>query len=396
MTHQTDNSPQNSCVNSIVQQLLEDGKDGIAAALQELLNQAMIIERSNALQAQPYERTPDRLGQANGFKNKNYKTRVGSLKLNIPQVRGNLEFYPSVLEKGQRSEQALVLAMAEMYVQGVSTRNVSSILQETCGLEISSTQVSNATAHLDVTLNEWRNRPLTSMRYLILDARYEKVRHGGHIVDCAVLIAIGVGLDGKRSVLGVSVALSEAEVHWRQFLTSLQERGLQGVELIVSDDHPGLRNARKACWPTVPWQRCQFHLQQNAQAYVPRLDMRSQVAADIRSIFDSPEKAEADERLKIIVKKYATIAPSLAAWMEINIPEGLTVFLLPIEHRRKMRTSNSLERQNQEIKRRTRVIRIFPNEKSLLRLVTALLMETSDNWETNKIYLTMKSNNLKS
>ena len=225
---------------------------------------------------------------------------------------------------------------------------------------------------------------------MILDARYEKVRQGGQLLDCAVLIAIGIGQDGKRSVLGVSVALSEAEVHWRSFLTSLQARGLHGLTFIVSDAHCGLSAARAAVFPSVPWQRCQFHLQQNAQAYVPRLDMRDSVAADIRSIFNSQDLASAQARLKTLVDLYSKSAPKLSAWMEENIPQGLAVFSLPTAHQCRMRTSNAIERVNQELKRRTRVASLFPNEASLLRLISALLCEISEEWLTGKIYLNMK------
>jgi transposase-like protein len=350
----------------------------------------MVQERSAVLQARPYERCEDRLGRANGFKPKTLASRVGPLLLSIPQVRDGVDFYPSALEKGARSEKALLLALAEMYVQGVSTRKVTKIVEELCGHSVSSTQVSACSAKLDLELQSWRDRPLGSCPYMILDARYEKVRQGGQLLDCAVLIAIGIGQDGKRSVLGVSVALSEAEVHWRSFLTSLQARGLHGLTFIVSDAHCGLSAARAAVFPSVPWQRCQFHLQQNAQAYVPRLDMRAGVAADIRSIFNSQDLASAQARLKTLVDLYSKSAPKLSAWMEENIPQGLAVFSLPITHQCRMRTSNAIERVNQELKRRTRVASLFPNEASLLRLISALLCEISEEWLTGKIYLNMK------
>ena len=365
--------------------------DSLAETFGILLNQAMLIERSKALRAQPYERTEERQGHANGFKDKTIKTRLGAILLDIPQVRGPISFYPdSVLEKGQRSEQALTLSMAEMYVQGVSTRKVTAVLETLCGLEVSSSQVSKAAAKLDEQMETWRNRLLGVCPYLILDARYEKIRQGGQVIDCAVLIAIAVDQEGKRTVLGVSVALSEAEINWRSFINSLIMRGLKGVLFIVSDDHPGLRAARIACLPTVPWQRCQFHLQKNAQAFVPKVEMRSQIAQAIRSIFNATDLPDAQQRLKDTIKKFELTAPKLVDWMETNIPEGFTVFKLPSSHQRRMRTSNALERLNQELKRRTRVIRIFPNDKSLLRLITALLIDQSEQWETDKIYLNMK------
>ncbi len=194
---------------------------------------------------------------------------------------------------------------------------------------MSSSQVSRAAKLLDEEIHAWRTRLLGLCPYIILDARYEKVRHGGRVVSSAVLIAVGVGEDGKRSVLGVSVALSEAEVHWRDFLASLEDRGLHGMELIVSDDHKGLAAARKARFPSVPWQRCQFHLQRNAVAYVPKVSMRAEVAESIRAIFDAPNEEEARRLLRMTVKENASKAPQLAAWMEENVPEGLTVFGIP-------------------------------------------------------------------
>jgi transposase-like protein len=378
-------------LNDILQLLTEQGTAGFAEGIRLLVDEAMRVERSHALQAQPYERTDTRQGHANGFKPKTVVTRIGPISLRVPQVRGGLDFYPNALAKGVRSEQALKLALAEMYVQGVSTRKVSAIVEQLCGASVSSTQVSQCAAALDTELQAWRNRPLGAFPYLVLDARYEKVRQGGHLLDCAILIALGVGVDGKRSILGVSAALSEAEVHWREFLQSLQQRGLQGVQFIVSDDHAGLRAARAAVFHAVPWQRCQFHLQQNAQAYVPSLDQRAVVAEAIRSVFLSATRPAAEQRLKQVVASYARTAPKLAAWMEENLPEGLAIFALPAAHQRRMRTSNALERVNQELRRRTRVASLFPNEASLLRLVTALLEETSQEWETGKIYLNMNN-----
>jgi transposase-like protein len=386
MTHHTD--PE--LVNHVLQLISEQGTDGLAEGLRLLINQAMRTERTHALQAQPYQRTEARTGHANGFKDKTLTTRLGPITFDIPQVRGGLEFYPSALEKGRRSEQALKLALAEMYVQGVSTRKVAAIVETLCGTSVSSTQVSACAKLLDAELQQWRERPLAAFPYLVLDARYEKVRQAGQLLDCAVLLALGVNPDGKRVLLGVSVALSEAEVHWRTFLQSLCQRGLCGVEFIVSDDHAGLKAARTAVFPAIPWQRCQFHLQQNAQAYVPRLEQRAEVGRAIRSVLDSANRPAAELRLKEIVAHYEPSAPKLATWLEENLPQGLTVFALPLEHQKKMRTSNALERVNQEIKRRTRVARLFPNEASLLRLVTALVAETSDEWETGKIYLSMK------
>ena len=386
MPHQEDSN----VYNDAVELLAENGFDGMAQAIEILMNEAMKLERSDVLQAVPYQRTDARRGYANGYKPKTVRSRLGSLELQVPQARG-VEFYPSALERGERSERALKLAVAEMYVQGVSTRKVAAITQELCGLDISSSQVSRAAATLDEELDAWRNRPLGEIPYLILDARYEKVRHAGSVISCAVLVAIGITPEGKRSVIGTSVSLSEAEVHWRDFLASLQNRGLHGVQLIVSDNHKGLKAAREARFSGVPWQRCQFHLQQNAMQYVPRIAMRKDVAADLRAVFDAPDRNEAQRQLDIAVKKYAKSAPKLSAWIEANIPEGLAVFKLPATHRRRLRTTNMLERVNKEIKRRTRVATLFPNEASLLRLTSAVLVEITEEWETGKRYLNMET-----
>jgi len=381
---------QSTELESIVQLLADHGFEGMSQAIEILLNEAMKLQRSEALGASPYERTSERRGHANGFKSKTVRSRLGELELQVPQTRG-VEFYPTVLERGERSERALKLAVAEMYVQGVSTRKVAAITQELCGLEVSSVQVSRAAALLDEELGAWRSRPLGKTPYLILDARYEKIRHGGSVVSCAVLMAIGVTPEGGRSILGVSVSLSEAEVHWREFLASLQDRGLHGVQYIVSDDHAGLKQAREARFAGVPWQRCQFHLAQNAMQYVPKLAMRGEVARDLRGVLDAGDRTEADRQLGQLAKKYADAAPKLAAWLEANVPEALTVLCLPAAHRRKLRTTNMLERINKEIKRRTRVATLFPNEQSALRLVTAVLMEISEDWETNRTYLNMET-----
>ncbi len=372
--------------------LLENGLDGAGEALRILVNEASKIERSHYLNARPHERTAGRVDYANGFKPKTVMTRVGEQTFDVPQVRGG-GFYPSALEKGSRTEQALNIALAEMYVQGVSTRKVITVLQSLLGPEvsISSTQVSRAAEQLDVGLAAWRERPLGETPYVFLDARYERVREAGRLVDCAVLVAVGVTQSGHRRVLGVSVALSEAEVHWRAFLDSLIRRGLQGVKLIVSDDHAGLKAARRATLPSVPWQHCQFHLQQNAQSYVTRLEQRKPVAQRIRAIFNAPDRVEAERLLKQAVSTWAIEAPKLAQWAEENLPEGFTVFDCACAHRVRLRTTNSLERINRELKRQTRVASIFPNTASCLRLVSALLAECDEEWMTGKIYLNLQA-----
>ena len=379
---------QHTTFDQVLELLTEQGADGLAEALRILLNAAMLFERERFLNAAPYERTSERRDYSNGFKPKRFRTRVGDLDLSIPQVR-NSDFYPQALERGSRSERALKLALAEMYVQGVSTRKVKAITQQLCGFEVTTSQVSRATGELDEHFKQWRERPLGPISYLQVDARYEKVREGGLVIDEAVLTAIGVDTQGRREVLGLSVSRSEAEVHWREFLQSLVGRGLSGVELITSDSHAGLEAARKAVFPSVPWQRCQFHLQQNASQYVVRVEQRKEVAADIGAIFNAPGRSEAGRLLAAMVKKYAESAPRLSLWMEENLEQGLTVMSFPVEHQKRLRTTNLCERVNREIKRRTRVVSIFPNARSVERLVTAVLMEMSEDWQSGPRYLTM-------
>jgi putative transposase len=384
MTHQND--------YTFTRELAEKGWDAIPELLRVLINSAMQAERSNYLQAGEYERTEDRTGHANGYKPKTVKTRVGEITFAIPQVREG-GFYPSALEKGLRSERALVITLAEMYIQGVSTRKVKAITEQLCGVEISAMQVSRAVAQLDAVLQEWRERPLGEITYLYVDARYEKVRQAGQVRDAAVLMATGITPQGERQVLGVSVSLSEHESHWKSFLKGLKDRGMNGVELVISDDHEGLGAARRAVLGSIPWQRCHFHLQQNAGAYVPKQAMRMEVAADIRSMFNAPDRKTAEEFLQAAIQKYAISAPRLSAWLEENLSEGFTFFDFPLEHRRSIRTTNSLERINKEIRRRTRVVGVFPNEASCLRLISALLMEISEEWQIGKHYCAGKSFN---
>ncbi len=336
----------------LLEHLTAQGTDALPELFRILLNAAMQIEREKHLGAAPHERTEQRTGHANGYKDKTLSTRIGQVTVAVPQVRAvdgqGGGFYPQSLERGTRSERALKLALAEMYVQGVSTRKVAAITKQLCGFAVSSGQVSQA----------------------------------------VVLIAVGVDEGGKRQVLGVSVALSEHKVHWRQFLQGLVARGLCGVRLVVSDAHEGIKAARLAVFGGVPWQRCQFHLQQNASAYVPKQDMKAQVAADIRAVFNAQDKAEADALLKRAVQKYEQSASKLSAWLEESLPEGLCVFSFPEPHRRLLRTTNGVERINREVKRRTQVASIFPNEASCLRLTSAVLMEISDDWQAGKAYLT--------
>lgn len=377
-----------SNIQEAVTAISERGFDGMGDALRIIFNQAMLIERESYLKAGAYERNADRVDHANGFKPKTLNTRIGAIEVAIPQTRES-GFYPSFLERGIRSERALNISIAEMYIQGVSTRKVTHILESLCGLSVSSTQVSRASQQLDEEFSKWRTRPLGKFKHLILDALYESVRQGGCVLDCAVFVAYGIDYEGKRTVLGVSTGLSEAEIHWRGFLDSLIARGLHAVQSITSDAHSGLKAALRATFPGVLWQRCQFHLQQNAQAYVPKKEMKALVAEDIRYIFNAPNRAEADRLLKLTQEKYAKTAPALSAWMETNIPEGLAIFHFETNQRKRLRTSNMAERVNKEIRRRTKVVTIFPSVESCLRLITGVLVEIDETWCSGRVYLVM-------
>lgn len=379
-----------SIFDGIIEDLTTEGKDSMTKVISTIMNLAMRLEQDKALQAGRYERTEDRQGQRNGYKPKTLKTRMGAVPVEIPQVRG-MEFYPGSVEKGCRSERALKLAIAQMYIQGVSTRKVSAIVEQLCGFEVSQAQVSEAAKALDEEIERWRNRSLEDFQFLILDATYEKVRMDRQVVSGAVLIAYGINNNGKRRVLGISTEISEAEVHWRKFLKSLVDRGLHGVEMITSDAHEGLKAARKAVFPTVPWHRCQFHLQQNAGHHTSSKSMRREIADDLRTVFNAPNRTEAERYLEGLVKKYSERLPRLSTWLEENVPESLTVFGLPKKHQKRLRTSNMAERQMKEIKRRTRVAMIFPNPESLNRLVGAILMELDESWATGRRYLDMEA-----
>ena len=365
----------------------------MAQVFTTLFNLAMRLERERFLGAGLYERHPDRRGYANGYKSKTIDTTAGTVTVDVPKAAGIDEpFYPQSLERGRRSSRAVMLAIAEMYVQGVSTRDAAKVMAEFGLKSLSSTQVSRAAALLDEELAAWRSRPLGEIHYLFLDARYEKLRDGGVVRDAALFSAIGVGADGRRRVLGVSCDPSEAEVHWRAFLDSLIDRGIRGVRFVVSDDHAGLKAARRAVLPGAVWRRRQFHLARNAIHHAPNAAIRKRIGAELRRIWNASSLQTAQE-LDRLVTAYRGAADRLADWLEHNVPEGLAVFTLPEPHWRRMRTANPIERAiQQEIKRRTSKVRVFPNRDALLRLATAVLVEIDEDWETSdRIYINWHS-----
>ena len=373
-----------TATQEIMELLMQTGvSENMAQCFQMLINEAMKMERTAYLQASPYERNVDRIDQSNGFKSKTLHTRIGDLELTVPQTR-NGGFYPSVIQKGVRSERALLTTIAEMYIQGVSTRKVTKILEELCDCQVSSSQVSRIVQSLDGDLEAWRNRPLGRFSHLMVDARYEKVRYGHEIRDCAVLWGIGIRNDGQREILGVTVAFSEAEIHWREFLSSLVSRGLIWGSYIVSDDHVGLTNALKSVFPGVAWNRCHTHLARNVQDHVSKALNKVPVAQDIRTILQATDLDTAQFLLNRFADRWIKLEPKLVHWAQINIPQGFQALSLDPKLRRSLRTSNLIERFNREIKRRSRVVRIFPNMDSCLRLVSAILIEFNDDWSTGR------------
>jgi putative transposase len=315
-------------------------------------------------------------------------TRVGVLELRVPQDRAG-RFSTELFERYQRSEKALVSALVEMYVQGVSTRKVKAVTEELCGHSFSASTVSAATARLDEALQAFFTRRLAEpYAYLILDARYERVREAGVIASQAVLVAIGVDWEGRRQVLGVELANRESRSSWREFVTGLRDRGLAGVEFVVSDDHPGLRAAIREVLPEAVWQRCYVHFLRNALDYVPR-KVDDDCLMELRWFYDRRDLAEVKRDLAQWIAKWQAKYPKLVNWVEDNIEETLSFYRLPLPHHKHMKSTNMLERLNQEIKRRTLVVRIFPNPQSCLRLVRALAIEIHENWLEATRYLNM-------
>lgn len=382
------NKTNKALISEILEEFANNGISQLKETLERLFNQLMLAEREEVIGAAPYERTPERKGYSNGFKEKRLLTRSGELELLVPQTRGT-DFYPSCLEKGEKVEQALKVALAEAYVQGVSTRRMKALTEELCGKEISSAQVSRFAEVLDEEVKKFKERPLGSYRYLYLDADYEKVRYEGSVRSLAVLKAVGVTEEGFREVLGISCSLSEAEAHWRNFLEDLLKRGLKGIQLVISDSHKGIRESLRAVLPSVKWQRCLFHLAQNASAYAPKAFMKREICQAVREIYQAVDKSEAEMRLKSTVRHFKDRASQFCDWLEEHFMEGLTFFDFPKEHWRKIRTVNVIERINQEQKRRTRVVRLFPSVESCERLVVTIAMRIHEEWATNKKYLTI-------
>jgi putative transposase len=369
--------------------LLLSDEDGFRALLQGVLQEVLEAEMTEALGAEKSERTGGRQGYRSGYYDRKLVTRVGVLELRVPQDRTG-QFSTALFERYQRSEKALVSTLAEMYVQGVSTRKVKAITEELCGHSFSASTVSQATARMDEDLKAFFDRRLEeAYPYLILDARYERVREGGVVSSQAVLVAIGVDWEGRRQVLGVSLANRESRSSWRTFLAGLRERGLHGVEYVVSDDHAGLKAAIREILPEAAWQRCYVHFLRNALDYLPRKH-DDDCLMELRWFYDRRDLDEVRRDIAQWVTKWQTKYPKLVAWVEENVEETLTYYRLPRAHHKHMKSTNMLERLNQELKRRTLVVRIFPNAASCLRLTRALAIETHEGWLEATRYLNME------
>jgi transposase-like protein len=364
------------------------GEDFLRELVQRTVQQVLEAEMTSFLGAETYQRNDVRRGWRNGYKPRTLKTRVGELELMVPKDRDG-QFQTELFERYQRSEKALVLALLQMYIEGVSTRKVSAITEALCGLEVSKSQVSALSSKLDAEINECRTRLLTEeYPYLIFDARYEKVRRGGSVVSQGVLVAIGISAAGYREVLGCWVAESESETSWGAVFLELKQRGLRGVRYVVSDDHAGMARAIERHFQGAVWQRCQVHFVRNALALCGR-QQRPQVLRLMKAVTESATREAAKTALAAAIAELEKKAPKVARLLEEHGEEILGVYALPEAHQKRMRTTNMLERQNQEVKRRTRVIRVFPHEQSCLRLVSALLMETNQEW-MGRIYLRME------
>jgi putative transposase len=371
-----------------VKDLFATHPDGLKEVVRAVLQEVLEAEMTEALGAEKGERSVNRLGYRAGYYGRTLITRVGKLELRVPQDRDG-RFSTELFERYQRSERALVATLAEMYVQGVSTRKVKAITEELCGHAFSASSISAVNKRLDESLAAFASRHLPEpFPYLILDARYEKVREAGVVTSQAVLIAVGIDWDGRRQILAVEMANRESRSSWKDFLVALKARGLNGVELVVADDHAGLRAAIREVLSQAAYQRCYVHFLRNALDYLPR-KADDDCLQELRWFYGRRDLHEARADLAQWLAKWTPRYPRLTAWVEENIEETFTFFCLPRQHHKHLKSTNMLERLNEEIRRRTYVVRIFPNSESCLRLVRALAVEAHENWLEAPRYLNM-------
>ena len=379
----------NSANKLNLKEIVSEQEDFLRALVQQVVQQVLEADMDAALGAEKSERTAGRIGYRSGYYNRTLTTRVGKLELRVPQDRQG-RFRTEVFERYQRSEKALVAALAEMYVQGVSTRKVKAITEELCGHEFSPSAISRINQSLDAELEKFAHRKLEEdYPYLVLDARYEKIREDGVIRSQAVLVAIGINWDGRRCVLAVELANRESQSSWKEFLAGLRQRGLAGVQVVISDDHAGLRKAIREVLPEALWQRCYVHFLRNALDYLPR-KADDDCLMELRWIYERRNRDEARQDLTAWLLKWGSRYPKLCSWVEENIEETLTFYGLPLSHHKHLKSTNLLERLNEELKRRTLVVRIFPNAASCLRLSRALAAEMHENWIEATRYLNME------
>jgi len=371
------------------QAILLDDPDFLRGIVERAVQAILEAEMTAHLGAARYERGEGRTGYRNGHKPRTLTTRVGTLDLRVPQDRDGA-FATELFARYQRSEQALVTTLMEMYVQGVSTRKVAAITEELCGTAFSKSQVSALVGRLDPELAAWRERSLTAAAYpyLVVDARYEHARVAGRVVTLGVLIVAGVRADGRREVLAVKEADTESEATYHELFKALKDRGLRGVELVTSDDHRGLTAAIGRHFEGASWQRCQVHFGRNLRGMVGAKH-RGRLGEDLRGIFAAASAVQARAAARACTASWRTSHPQVAAKLEEEIEGCLACYEFPASHRPRIRTTNGLERLNQELKRRTRVVRIFPNRAAVERLLTALAMEQSEEWVSGRRYLDM-------
>ena len=379
----------NKALKEEVKALFSEEGGFLKSVIKDALEEVLENEMSETIGAKSYGRSQERKGYRAGYYQRSLITRMGKIELRVPRDR-NGNFSTQVFERYQRSEKALVSALAEMYIQGVSTRKVKAITEELCGHEFSASSISNINISLDRQLKAFAERTLDEpYPYLILDARYEKVRVEGIVKSQAVLIALGIDWQGKRRVLGVELANRESSTSWTAFLERLRNRGLHGVDFVVSDDHSGLKKAIRGVFPMSFWQRCYVHFLRNALDYLPR-KTSDDCMQELRWIYDRKNFAEAKKVLNEWYIRWEKKYSRLCNWVEDNIEETLSFYKLPRQHHKHLKSSNMLERLNEEIRRRTYVVRIFPNENSCLRLVRALCTEQDEEWLEGKRYINME------
>jgi putative transposase len=373
----------------VAQALLLDDPDFLRGIVERALQTVLEEEMTAHLGAARYERSEGRTGHRNGYKPRALTTRVGTIELRVPQDRDGT-FSTELFARYQRSEQALVTTLMEMYLQGVSTRHVAAITEELCGMAFSKSQVSALVGRLDPELKAWRERPLTAPAYpyLVVDARYEHARVDGRVVTLGVLIVAGVRDDGRREILAVEEADTESEATYHELFTRLKNRGLSGVELVTSDDHRGLKAAIDRHFQGASWQRCQVHFSRNLLGLVGAKH-RGRLGEDLRGIFGAATLAQARAAARACASVGKASHPQVAAKLDEEIEDCLACYAFPAAHRPRIRTTNGVERLNQELKRRTRVVRIFPNREAVKRLVTALALEQSEEWVSGRRYLDM-------